>query len=29
MITIRTALGWAMVLEMYGRWPWQKKKSLK
>lgn len=22
-IAIRTALGWAMVLEMYGRWPWQ------
>ena len=24
MIAIRTALGWAMVLEMNGRWPWQK-----
>lgn len=23
MIAIRTALGWAMVLEMNGRWPWQ------
>jgi uncharacterized membrane protein len=23
MIVIRTALGWAMVLEMNGRWPWQ------
>jgi len=25
MIAIRTALGWSMVLEMNGRWPWQKK----
>jgi uncharacterized membrane protein len=24
MIAIRTVLGWTMVLEMYGRWPWQK-----
>lgn len=24
MIAVRTALGWAMVLEMNGRWPWQK-----
>jgi len=24
MIAIRTALGWSMVLEMNGRWPWQK-----
>jgi len=23
MIAIRTALGWAMVLEMNGCWPWQ------
>ena len=23
MIAIRTALGWTMVLEMNGRWPWQ------
>lgn len=23
MIAIRTALGWSMVLEMNGRWPWQ------
>jgi len=25
MIAIRTALGWSMVLEMNGRWPWQKR----
>ena len=25
MIAIRTALSWTMVLEMSGRWPWQKK----
>jgi len=24
MIAIRTVLGWTMVLEMYGRWPWQR-----
>lgn len=24
MIAIRTALGWAMGLEMTGRWPWQR-----
>ena len=24
MVAIRTPLGWTMVLEMYGRWPWQK-----
>ena len=24
MIAIRTTLGWTMVLEMYGRWPWQR-----
>ena len=24
MIAIRTALGWSMVLEMNGRWPWQR-----
>ncbi len=24
MIAIRTALGWSTVLEMNGRWPWQK-----
>ncbi len=24
MVGIRTMLGWAMVLEMTGRWPWQK-----
>jgi uncharacterized membrane protein len=24
MIAIRTVLGWSMVLEMNGRWPWQK-----
>jgi uncharacterized membrane protein len=24
MVAIRTALGWTMVLEMNGRWPWQK-----
>jgi uncharacterized membrane protein len=27
MVAIRTALGWSMVLEMYGCWPWQKKKQ--
>lgn len=25
MIAIRTILGWTMVLEMSGRWPWQRK----
>ena len=24
MIAIRTVLGWAMVLEVTGRWPWQR-----
>lgn len=24
MIVIRTILGWTMVLEMNGRWPWQR-----
>ncbi len=24
MVAIRTTLGWTMVLEMNGRWPWQK-----
>jgi len=24
MVAIRTTLGWTMVLEMYGRWPWQR-----
>jgi len=24
MVTIRTVLGWTMVLEMSGRWPWQR-----
>jgi len=24
MVVIRTLLGWTMVLEIYGRWPWQK-----
>ena len=23
-VAIRTALGWSMVLEMGGRWPWQR-----
>ena len=27
MIAIRTFLGWTMVLEMYGRWPWQSKSA--
>ena len=27
MIAIRTALGWTMVLEMTGRWPWGSKKA--
>lgn len=26
MIAIRTILGWTMVLEMNGRWPWQPKR---
>ena len=25
MVTIRTALGWSMALEMNGSWPWQKR----
>ena len=25
MIGIRTILGWSMVLELEGRWPWQKR----
>jgi len=29
MIAIRTALGWAMVLEMNGRWPWQRPTAAK
>jgi uncharacterized membrane protein len=24
MVVIRTTLGWTMVLEMTGRWPWQR-----
>jgi hypothetical protein len=24
MVAIRTILGWTMVLEMTGRWPWQR-----
>jgi uncharacterized membrane protein len=24
MVVIRTILGWSMVLEMSGRWPWQR-----
>ena len=24
-VAVRTALGWTMSLEMYGRWPWPKK----
>jgi uncharacterized membrane protein len=27
MVAIRTILGWTMVLEMTGRWPWQKPRS--
>ena len=27
MVAVRTALGWTMGLEMYGHWPWQKKKQ--
>ena len=27
MIVIRTMLGWTTVLEMTGRWPWQKQKA--
>jgi uncharacterized membrane protein len=26
MVAVRTVLGWTMVLEMYGRWPWQKQR---
>jgi len=25
MIAIRTLIGWTMVLEMNGRWPWQRR----
>ncbi|MGI9518654.1 MAG: DUF1622 domain-containing protein [Pirellulaceae bacterium] len=28
MVAIRTALGWTMVLEMNGHWPWQGSKKL-
>jgi uncharacterized membrane protein len=27
MVVIRTVLGWTMVLEMSGRWPWQRARS--
>jgi uncharacterized membrane protein len=27
MVAIRTILGWAMALEMNGRWPWQRARS--
>jgi hypothetical protein len=27
MLAIRTTLGWTMVLEMNGRWPWQKSEA--
>jgi len=27
MVVIRTILGWATVLEMSGRWPWQRTRS--
>ena len=26
MVAIRTTLGWTMVLEMYGHWPWQRRR---
>ncbi len=26
MVAIRTAIGWTIVLEMEGRWPWQKRR---
>ena len=28
MVAIRTALGWTTVLEMSGRWPWQRRRYL-
>jgi uncharacterized membrane protein len=27
MVVIRTTLGWMMVLEMTGRWPWQRPRT--
>jgi uncharacterized membrane protein len=27
MVAVRTALGWTIVLEMSGRWPWQRPRS--
>ena len=27
MVAIRTVLGWTMVLEMHGRWPWQRPRA--
>ena len=27
MVAIRTTLGWTMVLEMYGHWPWQRPRA--
>ena len=27
MIAVRTVLGWTMVLEINGRWPWQRPKT--
>ena len=26
-VAVRMALGWTMGLEMYGRWPWQKRSA--
>jgi uncharacterized membrane protein len=28
LVVIRTFLSWALVVEMEGRWPWQKKHSV-
>lgn len=27
LVLVRTALGWALTLEVEGRWPWQEKKE--
>ena len=27
LVLVRTALGWALTLEVEGRWPWQERKE--
>jgi hypothetical protein len=27
LVVVRTFLGWSIVVELEGRWPWQKKKE--